>query len=153
LTREAATGIIKRILARAGIKRVKGEKSVRYDIPIDMGFRKRFNSILKSNPNISYAIAERLMDHRTNLESHYLDTPVDKLFEEYKKAIPELIIDDSERLKARNRTLEIEKSDLEKKNLEIENLKLEQQKIIEDLKKVKARQERAEKHQKKRSEN
>jgi len=149
LTREAATGVIKRVLKRARIERTRDEKSVRYDIPIDTGFRKRYNSILKSNPNVSYAIAERLMDHRTNLESHYLHTPVDKLFEEYKKAIPELIIDDSERLKMRNQILEIEKSDLEKKNLEIEQLKIEQQKIIEDLKKVKARQERAEKYQKK----
>ena len=133
MTREGATAVIKRILKRAGIERVRDEKSARYDIPIDTGFRKRYNSILKSNPNISYAIAERLMDHRTNLESHYLHTPVDTLFEEYKKGIPELIINDSERLKARNQKLEAEKSELEKKTMKIAELDEALSKVIHKL--------------------
>jgi site-specific recombinase XerD len=115
LTRKGVESVILRVVKRAGIERTKEEDSVRFDIAIDTGFRKRFNTILKSNPNISYAIAERMMDHKTYLESHYLDTTnKEKFFEEYRKAIPDLIIDDSERLRARNQKLEADLSEKEK---------------------------------------
>ncbi len=95
--------MITRTLERAGIERLKADSGKRYNISITNGFRKRFNTILKSNASISYAIAERMMDHKNYMESHYLDTSdITKYFEEYKKAIPELILDDSERLRLQN---------------------------------------------------
>lgn len=131
------------LIKKAGIKRIKTGK--RYDVAIDMGFRKRFNTILKSNPNISFAIAERLMDHRTNLESHYLDTPKDKLFIEYKKAIPELIISDEERQKVelkrkseRISELEIQKDDIKELQAAVKRLddmNKNRQKKIDELEK------------------
>ena len=118
LTRKGIESSILRVIKRAGIERSR-ENRFRFDIAIDTGFRKRFNTILKSNPSISYAIAERMMDHKNYLESHYLDTTDrEKFFEEYRKAIPDLIINDSERLKIQNQRLEVEKTDLEKKNRE-----------------------------------
>lgn len=122
LSGKGAQAMITKILKRAGINRKREENSTRFEIPIDTGFRKRFNTILKSNPEIPYAIAERLMDHRTNLELYYLDTPVNSLFSEYQKAIPQLIIDETERLKSKNRQLIEENSELEKKNERIDEL-------------------------------
>jgi len=148
LTRKGIESSILRVVKRAGIERTR-ENRFRFDIAIDTGFRKRFNTILKSNPTISYAIAERMMDHRTYLESHYLDTTnKEKFFEEYKKAIPDLIIDDSERLRIQNQKLQGEKIELEKKNQEIEILKRKQEELMMDLKKIKKRQEMTEKYSK-----
>jgi integrase/recombinase XerD len=100
LTEKDIYAIVLNVVNKAGLKRTK--QGHRYNIPIITGIRKRFNTILKSNPNVSYAIAERLFDHRTNLEAHYLDTPREKLFEEYKKAIQQLTIDEKERLRIEN---------------------------------------------------
>ncbi|MGI0022650.1 MAG: coiled-coil domain-containing protein, partial [Nitrososphaeraceae archaeon] len=124
---------------RAKIHRMREENSPRFEIALDTGFRKRFNTILKTNPNISYAIAERLMDHRTNLEQFYLDTPRDALFVEYKKAIIDLMIDDSERLRQKNRQLEDERSEFEKRALEIKQQKDELTGLKIEMEKVKMR--------------
>jgi len=45
----------------------------------------------------------------------YLTPTKEQLFEEFKKAIPDLTIDNSERLRIRNRKLEEEKSELKEK--------------------------------------
>jgi len=139
MTINAANSLISRVIIKAGAKRKKLENSNRYDTATNMGFRKRFNTILKSNPNISYAMAERMMDHRIYLEPSYFDTTnKEKLFEEYKKAIPELTIDDNERLKLQNKTKDntIKKMESEK-DKEITSLKEE----IEIIKGWVARQE------------
>ena len=47
---------------------------------------------------------------------------LDSLFSEYQKAIPQLIIDETERLKSKNRQLIEENSELEKKNERIDEL-------------------------------
>src|SRR5207249_4354942 len=86
-----------------------------------------------NNPQISYSIAEKMMDHTAYLEPIYHDTTdVNKFFEEYKKAIPELIIDDSERDKIKIRKLEGEKSELEKSKIEVDEMR----KRLENLEKV-----------------
>jgi len=121
VTVAALAAQIGNIVDKAKIKRVK--RGARFDLARDTGFRKRFNSILKSNANISYAIAERLMDHRTNLEAHYLDTPKEKLFTEYRKAIPELVITESEKQKLIISQQNQKITKLEAKDLEIEKLK------------------------------
>jgi len=121
ITEAAIQAQIGNILKKSKIKRVK--RGARFDLAQDTGFRKRFNSILKSNPDISYAIAERLMDHRTNLEVHYLDTPKEKLYLEYRKSIPELVITESEKQKIIISQQNQKISKLEAKDLEIEKLK------------------------------
>ena len=98
MTSQNIGSILQRIVEKANILRVRSENGKRFDISVGNGFRKRFNTILKSNPNISFAIAERMMDHKTYLEHIYLDTSdKNKYFEEYKKAIPDLILSEGER--------------------------------------------------------
>ena len=142
LGKKGAQAIIMRVLERAKIYRMREDNSPRFEIALDTGFRKRFNTILKTNPNISYAIAERLMDHRTNLEQFYLDTPRDALFTEYKKAITDMMIDDSERLRHKNRQLEDERSEFEKRALEIKQQKDELTLLKIEMEKVKLRLDR-----------
>jgi len=119
---QAIDSMIGIVMKKAKIERIK--RGNRFDLAVCGGFRKRFNTILKSNPNISYAIAERLMDHKTNLEPVYLHTPKEKLFSEYEKAIPELMIDEEFRLReeAKKKDKLIEKFEFEAKN-EIESVK------------------------------
>ncbi len=98
MTSLTITKTITRIMKRANIKREKHGTN-RYDIAPCGSFRKRFDTILKGNPNISHSSAERLMDHKDGLESNYYKPTTEKLFEDYKIAIPELIFDESEKLK------------------------------------------------------
>jgi len=81
----------------------------RFNIQVDHGFRKRFNTILKLNKNVNSNVAEKLMGHKNGLDGVYLTPTKEQCFEEFKKAIDDLTIDDAERKK-----IEIER--LEKKN-------------------------------------
>jgi len=119
---QAIDSMIGTVMKKAKLERIK--RGNRFDLAVCGGFRKRFNTILKSNPNISYAIAERLLDHKTNLEPVYLHTPKEKLFLEYEKAIPELMVGQEHRLREENKKKDetIEKFGYEAKN-EIESMK------------------------------
>ncbi|TLX95541.1 MAG: hypothetical protein E6K91_02715 [Thaumarchaeota archaeon] len=94
----------------AGIERTKIDE--RYDKAIFYGFRKRFNTILKLDGAINSNIAEKLMHHKKGLDGVYLKPTKDECFAEFKKAILELTVDDSERDKIKIRKLESEKSEL-----------------------------------------
>ena len=67
-------------------------------------------------------IAEKMMDHKIRMEGHYFKPTKEELFEEYKKAIPELIIDDSERLRLKNEQQSKTITKLEVKTERIEDL-------------------------------
>ncbi len=116
--------MVYRLVEQSDIKRVKTTKG-RFSIPSAHGFRKRFNTILKSNNKINPNLAEKLMGHSTTitLDNNYLKPTVGRLFEEYVKAIPELCIDESYRLKIENETKDKRISELETKDQEIEKLK------------------------------
>jgi len=112
--------IITVLMNKAKIKREKdGHRN--YDLASCGGFRKRFNTIIKKNPEISFATGEKLMDHKNNLEMYYFKPTREDLFEEYKKAIPELVFDESEKLRIEN----------ENKQKEIEELKSDKNRIAE----------------------
>lgn len=98
MTSSTITKTMIRIMKRAKITREKHGTN-RYDIAPCGSFRKRFDTILKGNPNIPRASAERLMDHKDGLESNYYKPTREHLFQDYKKAIPELIFDKAEKLK------------------------------------------------------
>lgn len=69
--------------------------------------------------------AEKMFSHSTPsipLDETYTDFSKMNLFEEYKKAIPELTIDDSERLRFKNKKLVKEKSEVKKLEKRIEEL-------------------------------
>jgi integrase len=88
---DAVRRTMERILARAGVvnKTSKGT----FTIPVLHGFRKYFNTQLKSNPNINPLFVERMMGHNIfKLDKTYLKPPVEVLFAEYKKGIMDLEI-------------------------------------------------------------
>ena len=83
---------MQRILKRAGI-RIKSENGL-YDIPVHHGFRKRFNTVLKSNNDINPNLIEMMLGHSTTipLDQSYLKPTMERLFQEYKKGIEGLTI-------------------------------------------------------------
>ncbi len=114
--------VIYRIIEKSGITRKK--IGPRYDVQVDHGFRKRFNTILKIQNDINSNIAEKLMGHSTSipLDNAYLpsDDPlvIKKCFTEFLKAIPGLTISDDERMRLENEKLKQEntgKKQFEKK--------------------------------------
>jgi len=111
------------IMKKAKIKREKdGHKN--YDLASCGGFRKRFNTKIKRNPEISHAIGEMMMDHKNKLEAHYLKPTREELFEEYKKAIPELVFDESEKLRIENENNQKKIEELESDKKRITELEL-----------------------------
>ena len=113
----------------------------RYDIQIVYGMRKRFNTILKSNSKINMSIAEKIFGHSASipLDNHYFKPTLDVMFEEYQKAISDLVIDETSKLK-----LELEKknqvlSSLEVKDRRIEDLENVLSKVVLNLNELKSR--------------
>lgn len=129
---KSARDVIDRVIARGKIMREKVHRN--YDIHIDHGFRKRFNIILKLDNDINSNIAEKIMGHSVTipLDGTYLPASdprvMKKCFEEFRKAIPELTIDDSERQRAKNTELEIENQEM--KTL-LEQNRIAMEKMIE----------------------
>jgi len=113
----------------------------RYDIQIVYGMRKRFDTILKSNSKININIAEKIMSHSVTipLDNHYFKPTLEVMFDEYQKAIPDLVIDETSKLK-----LELEKknnqlSSLEVKDRRIEDLENVLSKVVLNLNELKSR--------------
>jgi len=120
ITKQMAQMLLFKCIKRAKIQRIKSGK--RYDIQVAHGFRKYFNIVLKLNANVNYNIAEKLMGHKNGLDGVYLPVTKEQCFEEFKKAIPDLTIDNSERQKIKIQKLEAKKSELEEKILRIDDL-------------------------------
>jgi len=100
------------------------KKGNRYDVPKDHGFRKFFATIIKDTEGITPTMSEKLINHIgiVQLDGAYYRPSKLKMFEAYKKAIPELTIDPTQRQK-----VELEKSqqkinDLEKNKVRIDKL-------------------------------
>jgi len=123
------------IMNKANIKREK-DGFRNYDLAVCGGFRKRFDTIIKRNPEISYAVGEMLMDHKNNLEAHYFKPTREELFEEYKKAIPDLVFDESEKLKISNELKDKEIQELQSDKKKIAELERNMESIKELMKRV-----------------
>jgi integrase/recombinase XerD len=146
LKRNPVIAAMIRLVNRAKIQRTRvNEKN--FDIQLDHGFRKRFNIILKLENDVNSNIAEKIMGHSVSipLDGAYLpaqdDRVIQKCFTEFKKAIPQLTIDDSERIRLDNQKLRGKKS-------ENEILKAKLDSFQEELEKVKQWREIAVKYQK-----
>ena len=116
-------GMIDRALRRSGLR--FGRDGTRRDIQLDHGFRKRWNTIIKSTDGMKMIHAEKMFSHSTPsipLDETYTDFSKKSLFEEYKKAISELTIDDSERLRFKNEQQSKTITNLEEKTERIEDL-------------------------------
>ncbi|MDE1829445.1 MAG: tyrosine-type recombinase/integrase [Thaumarchaeota archaeon] len=75
----------------------------RHNIMTIHGFRKRFATIVKLDNKISWAVGERLLGHQSYLDPSYFRPTKDNLLKEFKKVIPDLTIDESERLMLQNK--------------------------------------------------
>ena len=104
---------------------VQDKKRGRYEIQACHGFRKRFDTILKSNYNVNINLAEKMMGHSTSipLDNVYFKPVIEQLFEEYQKAIPELMIDDKFRLEQQLKKKDEKINELNQKDKEIDYLK------------------------------
>ena len=126
LTVENMYDMLADLYKKANIKREK--TGMRYDKALTYGFRKRFNTILKLNNEVNSNIAEKLMAHRNGLDGAYLQPTREECFAEFKKAIKDLTIDDSERdkvtiqdLQQRNSTLQIKTAEIPEMKKQIEH--------------------------------
>jgi len=115
-----AKAITNRIVKSSGIQRKKiGFSS---EIQINHGFRKRFNTILKM-AKVNWSVAEKLMGHKNGLDNIYFKPTTEEVFTEFRKAIPELSIDDSIRYEEELKNKDDQIKELEVKDQEIEKLK------------------------------
>lgn len=123
LARVSIQAIIDRVLRRAGLR--FGRDGIRREIQLDHGFRKRWNTIVKTTDGVKIILAEKMFGHSTPtipLDETYLDVSIEKLFVEFKKVIPELTIDESERLKIKTEQQSEKISELEEKSSRIDDL-------------------------------
>ena len=109
---------MERVVKRANLREKTGN---RYDKMLNHGFRKRFETIVKMNKEIPVAVAEKLIGHKAyyddrgnhiQLDDSYFVPEVEQLFKFFEKVIPELLIDNSKRIKAENLRLKKENSKL-----------------------------------------
>ena len=103
----------------------------RHDKMMNHAFRKRFNTILKSNQKINIVLAERMMGHSVTipLDNSYLDVSKENLFNEYLKALPELYIDEKYKLEAELIEKQQQIEELESKDNKIKTLELQMQEM------------------------
>jgi len=91
-----------RVAIWATLKDVKKTKiGTRFNIPTVHGLRKYFDIVVKDRHDSNLSKSEKLMGHSVTipLDNNYAPFSTEKLFEEYKKAIPELSISKEWKLK------------------------------------------------------
>lgn len=111
---------VSRLLTRIGLRNKLKKGKGRYEVKLDHGFRKYFNTMMR-RAKVNYLDKEDMMGHKTGLESNY-ERYVEEDFErfsEYQKAIPFLTIND-------HSSPQME-SDIEKTSITLEKI----QKIIQ----------------------
>lgn len=91
------SALMNRVVRDARIENHKVEN--RFEKGLFLGFRKRFNTILKIDSEINSNIAEKLMAHKRGLDGVYFKPTREDSFREFRKAILQLTISESERLK------------------------------------------------------
>ena len=113
-------GVMRRvgkIVKKIGIRTTMVKGKNRYEVKLDHGFRKYFNTMLR-RAKVYFADKEDMMGHKVGLESSYerYEEEDFERFSEYQKAIPFLTIGDSARNKFKLDVITKEKSELEKIN-------------------------------------
>jgi len=108
-----------RIIAR------QKSKNGRYNIAQNHGFRKLFATAIKNTVGISSTMTEKLINHVgvTQLDGTYFAPSVEEMFEAYKKVIPKLVFNETERLRIENLSKQEEINKLKSKDVEILELK------------------------------
>ena len=120
MSQRAIITVMSRAVLRSGIRTNK--KNGRWDEMCNHAFRKRFLTILKSIPEIKNSTAEKLAGHKVyrdeennivDLDDSYNVPTLEKLFEQFKYAIPELTIDDMSRVQIKEMQIQKQYSALE----------------------------------------
>lgn len=121
---------IDRIAKQIGLRPPLPPGKNRHEVPLDHGFRKYFNTMLR-RAKVNYLDKEDMMGHEVGLERHYERYQEEDFerFPEYQKAIPFLTISNEERLLLENQQKQQEIDELEGKNQAIKDL----EKRLEDL--------------------
>jgi len=117
------------------IKRVRTPNG-RYTIQLVHGFRKYFNLVMKTRADSNLSLCEKLMGHSVTipLDNHYAPFSKENLFEEFRKAIPELTISDVERKQTLIESQKKKITELAKREEKIQELQDDVQKDQEALK-------------------
>ncbi len=111
LTLRGIEAVLERLVKEAGSR--KKINKARCNIMSAHGFRKRYASIIKLNNKISWAVSERLLGHKSYLDPSYFVPTKENLFEEFKKVMTDLTIDDGERERLRRIEAENKVSELQ----------------------------------------
>jgi len=114
---------IEKLVKAIGMRDSLPEGKKRHEVPLDHGFRKYFNTMMR-RAKVNYLDKEDLMGHKVGLERHYERYQEEDFerFPEYQKAISFLTISDEERLRFENQQKQQEIEEIEKKNLELRDL-------------------------------
>jgi hypothetical protein len=121
-----STGVKKRIgkiVKSIGMRQALPEGKKRYEVPLDHGFRKYFNTMMR-RAKVNYLDKEDMMGHKVGLEKHYERYQEEDFerFPEYQKAIAFLTISDEAVLRFENQQKQEEIEEIGKKNLQLEDL-------------------------------
>jgi len=124
--RLSSIGVRKRIgkiVKSIGMRQALPEGKKRYEVPLDHGFRKYFNTMMR-RAKVNYLDKEDMMGHKVGLERHYERYQEEDFerFPEYQKAIPFLTISDEDRLRFENQQKQGEIESIQEKNKELEDL-------------------------------
>jgi len=131
ILRSGTISIMYRIIQNAELERKKVNHH--FDIQMDHGFRKRFNTILKLKNDVNSNVAEKLLGHKNGLDGVYLKPTRDQCFAEFRKAISDLMIDESERQSLKIEQLEQEKSELEQYRTKVDELWMDKKRMEHSL--------------------
>jgi integrase len=101
------------------------KKGHNFNIPMVHGFRKYFNVTMKTRHDCNLSLCEKMIGHSTTIpmDNHYGTFTEEMLFEEYKKAIPELTISPEERQLIQLETKNEELTKLEQLKIDNNELK------------------------------
>ena len=107
---------LEKVVRKIGLRNSKQSRGKRHEVPLDHGFRKYFNTMLR-RAKVNYLDKEDMMGHKVGLEEHYERYQEEDFerFPEYQKAIPYLTISNEELLFLKNQKLIQEKTELEKR--------------------------------------
>ncbi|MBC8502704.1 MAG: hypothetical protein H8D35_06220, partial [Nitrosopumilus sp.] len=111
----------------------------RFDIAKNHGFRKFFATIIKNAEGLSPTMTEKLINHIgiVQMDGAYFTPSMEQMFDAYKKAIPNLLIDQTHKHELKIKQLEIEKSELQKIKEDNEKLKEDNAEIKESFAELK----------------
>ena len=146
---------VREMATKAGLREQNKKKGVRFETQLVHGFRKFFNKTCKealSGDSLASLIrTEYMMGHTglVSLDQSYFKTSMLEMAAEYLKVVPDLTIDDADRLRRSNRTmssniqkLEREKDEkLERLTREINDIRQERNSMRQEMLELKKQRE------------